>query len=116
MQTFIECSLSTTRSCGLKTKMTEAAASQIVRVAVGQMLMNCRSTKNYAERIIRKIIAANERGAQLLVLPECASTGYNSNVLNSTSPAELVETESRIADACKQSSLVSYSMRACFMN
>jgi predicted amidohydrolase len=81
------------------------AAVGTVRVAVAQMLMRgC--AKDLTDNVVRHIATASERRVKLLVLPECAVTGYANNVLDTTSSVDISFAESRIAEACHRYSVV----------
>lgn len=83
------------------TRYTSIAAVTL-EVAVVQLRSSTNLVEN-AERIANYIQKAATNGADVVVFPECALSGYFEDVITRLSSADLQRAEERLAQACKQS-------------
>lgn len=75
--------------------------SESLTVAVIQMRSTADLKDNVA-RIRRFIRAASERGADVVVFPECALSSYNPRELPVNDPGQIARAEQQVIDACKE--------------
>lgn len=75
-----------------------------LKVAAVQM----RSTRDLADnvaRITKSISECAEKGARVVVFPECALTGYFEDAVTNVTSTQLVEAEKQVSDACRESGI-----------
>jgi predicted amidohydrolase len=79
----------------------DKAEDKTLTVAAVQMRSSRSLPKNLAQ-ITNSIAASAAKGAQVVIFPECALTGYFEDTVTNTTAVEIADASKIISDACKR--------------
>jgi predicted amidohydrolase len=89
---------------GAASAFSETKTNSTLSVAVVQLRSSKELSKNI-ERIVNHIRDAASHGAEVVVFPECALTGYFDDVITTVSVEQLSGAEKQLAKACKEAAV-----------